>query len=143
MKRLLVGMVGVLLLGCCFSFAQASEVTIGKLTVPIPQKFSPEDQAVIWEYAPRISNICPGFAKYGEVLEDVRFESYSDEGIDLVFKVSDRSKIPSEYLAFGHTCYFRIFRDGTTLSIAKRPCQSVCFDKNMKGRPTYIELPLP
>ena len=129
--------------GCLFSVGHAADVTIGKRAVPVPQEISPEGRALVQEYVPRLAAVCPGFEKYGESFEDMRFGDYSSEGIDLVFRASDKNNIPAEYFASGHRCPFYITWDEATLSIAKRPCQAVCLDRNRKGGATYVELPLP
>lgn len=92
-----------------------------------------ETVAVAW---PKAVKACPGFKKYEgdltfkEVTDNFAYAPPESMFIDVVFKVSDSPKlIPSTYKAFGHTCYFSISPDGSTLSIAKSPCARVCVDQ--------------
>lgn len=130
MKRLSAG-VAAMVFFCTFATsAQSEEVTIGEHSVNIPQDLSQESQNLVKQYAPAIPDLCPGFAKYqGE------FESFSIQdnyNIDVVFKIPDAAGgIPGDFVAYGHTCYFGISRDGKKLVIPKSACQSVCLDRDM------------
>ena len=93
-----------------------------------------ETVATAW---PKAVKACPGFKKYEGDLSFKGVEdnySYAPDNakrIEVIFKVSESPKqIPSAYRAFGHTCYFSLSPDGSTLSISKSSCASVCADQS-------------
>ena len=56
--------------------------------------------------------------------------SKDSERVSIVFKVKEISSLViGGHVASGHNCFFDISRDGSSLSIPKRPCASLCEDR--------------
>lgn len=97
-------------------------------------------------------NSCPGIARYWGDLEqqtavDVKTASLTDEreygwkrAVSVELKVSDSPEvIPTRYHATGHHCYFDVgISDPVGVSVAKRPCISICSDTDSKASPALI-----
>jgi hypothetical protein len=105
-------------------------------TISVPASASKGVKETVAAAWPKAVKACPGFKKYEE---DLSFKEVEDnysyapahaKRIEVVFKVSESPKqIPGAYRASGHTCYFSISPDGSTLSISKSPCASICADQ--------------
>ena len=86
---------------------------------------------------PKIKQACPGLDKYAKDLQSDGVEDNFDvarpdvQRASVKLNVSDNAQIPAEYRSRGHTCYYEVSRDGSKLTIPKRPCVSICLDKDM------------
>jgi hypothetical protein len=97
-----------------------------------------------------VENVCPGLQKYSTSLtydgidENFDYTSQDAQRIDVKFTIpNDSGIIPRNYFAAGHRCFFGISRDGTTALISKRPCLSICLDKDMTHHENdVLRLPL-
>lgn len=93
---------------------------------------------------PKVQASCPGFKKYSNQLEfmDVEYGgSPNAPRVELRFKVLDEPNvIPGVYRAHGHICQFGFAADGSKSIIMKRPCSSICLDREVDESP--LERPL-
>lgn len=95
---------------------------------------SPEVKSLIETAWPKVEASCPGIDKHSSILEFQRIEdnfSYASskeaERVSVVFKVKESpSLVIGDYVTNGHNCFFQISRDGSRLTVPKRPCASLC-----------------
>lgn len=99
---------------------------------------SPEAVAILVKASPRIKAICPGLATYAADLRRDRTEDNFDvapanaQRVSMVYRVAESPlQIPGEFRASGNQCYYDVSRDGKTLTIGKKPCAMVCFDRTL------------
>ena len=89
---------------------------------------------------PKIKATCPGLQKYSSDIQFSGIEdnlSYASENakrIEIKFRVSESpAKIPGNYRAAGHMCFFSVSPDGKKLNISKSSCASLCTDTEESG----------
>ena len=98
----------------------------------MPSDATAEDKDYFTEFYPKLEKACPGLKQYAGGLAFGGIEH--NYNIDFVFKVAEDDKtLPDEWIADGDTCFFGITKDGTNLSVAKRPCKSICLGKEVKA----------
>jgi hypothetical protein len=120
------------------------------LDFSIPATLKDEAKTLIHQKWPSVTKACPGLVKYSASLtydgidENFDYAPQDAQRIDVKYTVpNDSGIIPKGYLAAGHRCFFGISRDGTTALISKRPCQSICLDKDMThNEKDVLRLPL-
>lgn len=131
MKKLLLTIPLLLSLFACSDEPKQS------LNLSIPDNTNPEVKQLLQNNWNKIKQACPGLDKYAKDLQADGIEdnfAFADPPIQRAsakFKVSENAEIPAEYRSRRHTCYYEISRDGSKLTIPKRPCVSVCLDKDM------------
>jgi len=124
--------------------------TSNQLTFVVPSTLKDEAKTLIQQKWGGVKNACPGLQKYSTSLtydgidENFDYAPQDAQRIDVKFTIpNDSGTIPRNYLAAGHCCFFGISRDGTTALISKRPCQSICLDKDMTHNENdVLRLPL-
>lgn len=113
------------------------EQTQPSLNPNIPDNAKPEVKQLLQANWPKIKQACPGLDKYAKDLQSDGVEDNFDvarpdvQRASVKLNVSDNAQIPAEYRSRGHTCYYEVSRDGSKLTIPKRPCVSICLDKDM------------
>ena len=107
------------------------------LSLTIPDNAKPEVKQLLQANWPKIKQACPGLDKYAKDLQSDGVEDNFDvarpdvQRASVKLNVSDNAQIPAEYRARGHTCFYEVSRDGSKLTIPKRPCVSICLDRDM------------
>ena len=138
LKKLLVALtVGWLLVGCGdnqkaeSASKEVAKQEVATKAVSMPADAKPEDKAFFGEFYPRVEKACPGLEKYASGL---KFEGIEyNYNTDFVFKVAtDDRTLPNAWMAYGHTCYFGVSKDKSSLSVAKLPCKSLCLGEAVK-----------
>lgn len=112
-----------------------------ELNVSIPNELSSEVKSLVEIGWPKVKAACSGLNKYASNLEFQKIEdnfSYASskdaERVSIVFKVKENpSLVIGGNVANGHSCSFEISRDGSSLSIPKRPCASLCEDRAIEN----------
>lgn len=120
------------------------------LDFAVPATLKDEAKTLIQQKWAGVTKACPGLQKYSASLtydgidENFDYAPQDAQRIDVKFTIpNDGGTIPKGYLAAGHSCFFGISRDGTTALISKRPCQSICLDKDMtQNEKDVLRLPL-
>lgn len=120
------------------------------LDFAVPATLKDEAKTLIHQKWADVIKACPGLQKYSASLtydgidENFDYASQDAQRIDVKFTIpNDSGTIPLGYSAAGHRCFFGISRDGTTALISKRPCQSICLDKDMThNEKDVLRLPL-
>jgi len=106
------------------------------LDMPVPANLGPHAKNLAEKSIPKIRAACPGLNKYGNALVYKGIEdslNYANK-ITVMFNVSDdKSDIPNDYRAWGHSCYIDVDASGEKISIAKSPCKAVCLDQDITG----------
>lgn len=113
----------------------------------------PEVAEVILPAWPKVLKACPGLARYwGDMTfldtEDNRPYAQPDAfRITVRFKVgNDPKAIPPGFGANGHICSFEVSPDGSTLTVPKLGCASVCLgmyaEPHIPIRSRVLSLPL-
>ncbi|WP_028318348.1 hypothetical protein [Desulfobulbus elongatus] len=95
---------------------------------------SPEVKLLVETAWPKVEAACPGLDKYSSIIEfrgiedNFSFASSKEaERVSVVFKVKESpSLVIGDYVTNGHSCFFEISRDGSRLTVPKRPCASLC-----------------
>jgi hypothetical protein len=109
---------------------------------------APDVQERLTQAWPKVLNTCPGLAKYYHELQferiDIAFpDATGAYHANFVFNTPDgKSSIPTEFMAFGQTCYFGVSSDGASLLVPKSGCQSLCLDKVVLYTGNDLTLPL-
>ncbi|GFM37697.1 hypothetical protein [Desulfovibrio psychrotolerans] len=109
---------------------------------------SPDVHERLTQAWPKVLTACPGLAKYYRELRFERIDmAFPDPTgayhANFVFSVSDgKSSIPTEFMAFGQTCYFGVSSDGAGLLVPKSGCQSLCLDRVVPHAGNDLTLPL-
>lgn len=98
---------------------------IATKAVSIPADAKQEDKAFFSEFYPKVEKACPGLKQYAAGLQFDGIEY--NYNTDFVFKIpQDDKTLPTEWMVFGHSCYFGITKDKGSLSVSKLPCKSLC-----------------
>lgn len=105
------------------------------------ESLSPRAKQVVDTAWPRIKAKFPGLHKYGDSVKVVAIEDMMSDRVDTEYrKVTiklqvpyGKSSVPTSYGAFGHSCYLDISSDGSTVSVAKRPCKALLLDMPIDG----------
>lgn len=116
--------------------------------IVIPQELDNEPKAIVMKAWPAVKRACPGLDRYSDMITFDGIETSISAGMDkwleetghkekegkvtIRFKVSEESKNPTIYRAYGHTCFLEISRNGKYLTIPKEPCASLCLDRNVE-----------
>jgi hypothetical protein len=99
----------------------------------------PKAGIIINKTWPKVLNVCPGLRNYAPELEYDGIDDWTDPktsparwSVIVRFNIPEGSKlIPTTYHARGNTCFFKISRDGKSVSIPKSSCKSVCLDRTI------------
>ena len=86
--------------------------------------FPKEKNTILGQTVARILPHCPGFQKFGAVLE---FTDLTENGdaVTLHFSTPDSQAIPSEWNARGQQCVIQVDQDAFILD-ARAACQALC-----------------
>lgn len=137
-KDMIVGVLALVFIGWLVTqCSSSSESKQPELDLTIPDGLSSEVKSLVENGWPKIKSACPGLNKYANNLEfqkiydNFGYASSKDaERVSIVFKVKENpALVVGGHVASGHNCFFEISRDGTRLSIPKRPCASICEDR--------------
>lgn len=109
---------------------------------------SPDVQQRLTQAWPKVLTACPGLAKYYHEMQFERIvmafpDATGAYHANFVFNApAGKSSIPTEFMAFGQTCYFGVSSDGTGLLVPKSGCQSLCLDRVISHAGNDLTLPL-
>lgn len=110
-----------------------------ELNLTIPDGLSGEVKSLVEIGWPKVKAACKGLNKYAndlefqEIFDNFSYASSKDaERVSIVYKVNENSSLViGGHVVSGHNCFFQISRDGSSLSIPKRPCASLCEDREI------------
>lgn len=133
MKKCLTLMALVGLLNGC------SDQVKSELNLAIPEGVSAETKALVTAGWSKVKAACPGLNEYASSLQlktiedNFAYASSKDaERASIVFNVNEsRSIVIGNQVVSGQTCSFEISRNGSTLSVPKRSCASLCEGKEV------------
>ncbi|EAV6568923.1 TPA: hypothetical protein N3J09_000878 [Salmonella enterica subsp. enterica serovar Panama] len=86
------------------------------------------DNETVNKLLPSIRAALLGLDKYSVQFKNVSVEQ--NYWLTIKFQIPENANIPKDYMAFGHSCFIEINREGTAVKIPKTPCKSVMLDKN-------------
>lgn len=141
-KDMIIGVLTLLLIGWLVTqCTSGNESDQSELNLTMPNGLSGEVKSLVESGWPKIKAACPGLKTYADNLEFREiYDNFSSasskeaERVSIVFKVKESSSlVVGGHVASGHNCFFEISRDGTRLSIPKRPCASLCEDRAIEN----------
>ena len=118
---------------------QCVNVSQNTLVIKPSASFPQEKNALLGQSMARILPHCPGFQKFGAVLE---FTDISEDGdaITLHFSTPDNQSIPAEWGARGQQCTLRLEKNAVSLG-SRAACQALCLgEQGIEGRDVRKEL---
>lgn len=136
-KDMIIGVLTLVFIGwLVIQYSSDNEASQSEISLTVPDGLSAEVKSLVESAWPKIKAACPGLNKYAnnlefqEIYDNFRASMPGAERVSIVIKVKENSSlVVGGHVVSGHNCFFEISRDGTRLSIPKRPCASLCEDR--------------
>lgn len=123
-----------------FSCSKNTKMAANAFQVSTLDNISPEAKDLVSRSLPKIREACPGLEKFGTDLKNNIIHDYmgldEKESRKVTIEVvvpNGESIIPDRYRAWGQHCYLDVSADGSSLSVAKTACKSVCMDEDFNN----------